>query len=65
MSSLGTIAVLQKNAARAIQHVVGGVRDRSKTPALDQDRFFVKNFGRLNGLAIRLEHHCICQTLAD
>jgi hypothetical protein len=29
------IAVLQKNASRAIQHVVGGVRNRSKTPALD------------------------------
>src|SRR4029077_5745754 len=60
-----TIAVLQKNASRAIQHIVGGVRHRSKTPALYQDRPLVKNFRGLNGLAIRLEHHCICQTLAD
>src|SRR5204863_1017873 len=38
---------------------------RSKTPALNQDRLFVEDFGRLNRLAIRLEHHGIRQTLAD
>ena len=60
-----TIALRQKDAARAIQHIVRCVGYRSKTPALNQDRLFVEDFGRLNGLAIRLEHDGICQTAAD
>ena len=55
----GAITVLQKHAPRAIQHVVGGVRDRPETSALNQDRFLVKNFSRLRRLAIRLEHYRI------
>ena len=62
---LQAIAVLQKNAARAIEHVVSGTGYRPKTPALNQYRFFVKNFSRLNRFTVRLEHHSICQALAN
>ena len=60
-----TIAVLQKNAARAIEHIIRGVGDGTKTSALNQYRFFVKNFGGLDRLTVRLEHHRICQALAN
>ena len=60
-----TIAVLHKHAARCIQHVVRGVGYRPKIAALNQDRFFVEHLGRLNRLAVRLEHNGIRETLAD
>jgi len=64
-SIFGTITMPEKDAARSIQHIVCGISYRSKTAALNKDRLFVKYFGRLNGLAVCLEHHRIRQTLAN
>ena len=36
----------EKDAARAIEHIVGRVSDGPKAAALNQDCFFVKNFRR-------------------
>ena len=61
---LARLALLQENAARAVQHVVGRVGDRPKTSALDQDRLFIEHLRRLHGLAIGREHDRIRQALA-
>ena len=45
----------------AIEHVERGPRDRAKTAALDENRFFVKNLGRLDDFAIGSEHRGIGQ----
>ena len=54
----------EENLARALQHVVRRVGDRAETAALDDDRFFVEDFRRLHGLAIRREHDRVGQALA-
>src|SRR5207253_9358936 len=53
------IALRQKDAACAIQHIVRSVGDGAKTSALNQDRSFVEDFGGLHSLAVCLEHHRI------
>ncbi len=44
---------------------MGQVRDRSKTSALDQDRFLVKQLRRMDNIAIGREHHRTSKPLLD
>ena len=60
----GSAALFEEDRPRAVEHVVRRVGHGTKTSALHQDRFFVKNVGRLHHLAIGREHDRIGQTLA-
>src|SRR5438552_11735719 len=41
-----TIRLLQKHAAGPVQHVVRGIGNRPKTPAINPERLFVEDSGR-------------------
>jgi len=57
--------LLQKLRAGGIEHVYIDVRDRPERPALHQDGLLIKNFRRLQHMAVGRIHHRVGQPMLD